>query len=88
MTPQQEIARANQAKAIIESELYVEAYNAIREQYLAAWADSPVRDSEGREEIWRLLKSLEKVHAYFTDVITTGKLARLQIEETTEETAD
>lgn len=76
-----EISRGQQAAELMEHPLLVEAFEVLRSQYLSAWETSPVRDAAGREELWRLMKSLSAVEGHLKTVAETGKLARLQVEQ-------
>jgi hypothetical protein len=77
----QEIGRGQQAAELLEHPLLVEAFEMMRSQYLSAWESSPARDAQGREELWRLLKSLSAVEGHLKTVVETGKMARLQMEQ-------
>lgn len=83
MELEQEVSRGNLAKAVLDNPIYQEAFSQLREQILQEWVDSPIRDQEGREKLWTSLKLLEKTKANLEQVMETGKLARLQIQDQT-----
>jgi hypothetical protein len=63
----------------MEHPLLSEAFATLKAQYVSAWESSPARDIQGREELWRLLKSLSAVEGHLKTVVETGKMARLQM---------
>jgi hypothetical protein len=75
----QEISRGQQAAELMEHPLLSEAFATLKAQYVSAWESSPARDIQGREELWRLLKSLSAVEGHLKTVVETGKMARLQM---------
>ena len=79
MTPEQEVRRGEQAVAVIESPIFIEAFDAIEKELTQAWQDSPARDSEAREKIWLSLKLLNRVKLQMVSVATTGQMAKQSI---------
>ena len=77
----QEISRGRQAAELLEHPLLAEAFSMLKAQYMSAWESSPARDTQGREEIWRLLRSLNAVEGHLKTVVETGKMARIQAEQ-------
>lgn len=78
MTPEQEIERGRQAKELLEHPLMVEAVQAIQSRLVQEWADSPVRDKEGREHIWRLQSALKAVMGHLRTTMESGEMASLK----------
>lgn len=78
-----EADRGRQAQDLLEHPLLQEAMEILRSEFKEAWANSPARDSEGREKLWQLHAMVGKFESHLTQVLQTGKLARLQIEEQT-----
>jgi hypothetical protein len=76
-----EASRGLRAQALIDDELLREAFQMLRTRYTNEWAESPARDSEGREKLWLMLKLLSAVDAHLSEVLTTGKLAATQLEQ-------
>jgi len=81
MDQQQEINRGQQATELLNHPLMQEAISTLRSQYQAAWEASPARDKEGREELWKLLKTLGAVEGHLKQVIETGRMATIQREQ-------
>lgn len=81
MTPEKQIYDADQARLVLENEQFGLAFKDIEQEIFQAWQTSPVRDEEGRQELFRLTKALQKVRAMLQSRLETGKLAKLQLEQ-------
>jgi hypothetical protein len=81
MSLDNEISRAQQASDVIDNPLYQEAFTLMRERLMQQWADSPARDTEGREKLWQMTKLLDGVEGHLKQIMETGKIARVQIEQ-------
>jgi hypothetical protein len=79
----EEISRGQQAAEVMDSALFREAVETLRARYQTEWESSPVRDTNGREYIWQLMKSLGAVESHLKEVMETGRLARIQNEQET-----
>lgn len=76
-----EIERARLARDVTDSPVYKEAFESYRERLLQQWADSPARDIEGRERLWLMLKTAETVQSHLAELMQTGKMAAVQLEQ-------
>lgn len=81
MDLEREISRGNQAQELLEHPLMVEALQTMRSRITEQWESSPARDKEGRESLWTMLKLLGNLEGHLKEVLETGKLARLQLEQ-------
>ncbi len=54
-----EIHLGNQAKRILEDEIFTDAVKKIEERLNQEWLASPLRDTEAREKIFLMRKMLE-----------------------------
>lgn len=77
----QEQERGRRASELLENPLLLEAIQQMRQEFQAAWINSPARDSEGREKLWHLVKLVDKLESYLRETVTTGRMASVQIEE-------
>ena len=77
-TLSQEIERGSRAKAIIEDELWVEAWEVMDSELMRVWESSQAHESVEREKIWMLVKQTKRLRSYFENVIETGKLALIE----------
>lgn len=73
--------RARQAHELAEHPLFKEALTIYRERLMQQWAESPARDTEGREKLWLMLKTAEAVERHLVELMETGKLASIQLEQ-------
>lgn len=71
-----EILEGQHAAQLLADPLLVSAFVEIEQEYTDAWLQSPVRDYEGREELYRLLKSLHAVRARIAQKVDNGKVAQ------------
>jgi hypothetical protein len=81
MDQEREVIRGNQARDLLENPLMVEALTTIRDTIRAQWESSPARDLEGREKLWVMLKLLGNLEGHLKEVLETGKLAQIQVNQ-------
>lgn len=81
MIDQKELDRQRgiNARLLLGTPLLVEAFEETRKEYLAAWEKTPVRDKEGREQIWLMVRTLDKVKGHLLTVMEGGKLAEREL---------
>lgn len=81
MTDQKELDRQRgvNARLLMETPLLVEAFEETRKEYVAAWEKTPARDREGREQIWLMVRTLDKVRGHLLTVMEGGKLAEHEL---------
>ena len=78
---QRDVARAAQAKALLENELVAEAFARLDADYLAAWRGSGPRDGEARERLWLAIQVLGKVREHLGLVVVNGRLAQAELNQ-------
>ena len=66
---------------LLESPIYKDSLSAVRSAIIETWEKCPVRDTEAQHELKLMLKLLKDLEANINQVATTGKLAKLQIEQ-------
>jgi hypothetical protein len=86
-TLERERAEGQEARRIVESEVYIKAVETIRKELLQAILDAPVRDTEAVLQIKLMILLLDKLKAQLDDVMVTGKMAELQLERDAKKTA-
>lgn len=74
-------ARATRASSLLENELYIESYQALEDQLIAAWIASDPRDTEGRERCFAQVHANRKHRDYFVSVLGNGKMAAAELKE-------
>jgi hypothetical protein len=71
----EEIARADQAKQILEHPLYVEALSTVREALIEHLLNTRVAEEVERDRLYITIKALDLVHQHIKSVLETGTLA-------------
>ena len=71
-----DIKRSDQAKRILEDEIFIEAVNKIRSELNTEWLNSDIKDSEQRENIFVMRRMLEVVLMQIQSVMETGKIVK------------
>jgi hypothetical protein len=52
----------------------------MKAEIIAAWSETPARDAEAREWVWRQYKATEKFEGLLRAYIETGKFERKSLE--------
>lgn len=74
------VIRAEEAKRLIESPMFSQAFDDTREALLEAWAGLDNPNSDHAKDLHRMVKCLEKVRKCMEEHIQTGKIAQKEIE--------
>lgn len=69
--------QGDQARQVLENEAFGRAFEAIEQEHIEAWKNSPARDREGRESLWTTVKLLHKLKGMLEAAMEDGKLARI-----------
>jgi len=72
-----EIARGQRAAELLDDPLLREAFTRMRERFTAELFDAPMRDKEGREQLWLMRKCLDAVEGQLQTVMQTGRMAMI-----------
>ena len=75
----QEINRSEEAKRILDSEMFQAAEQGVRAAIMHKWATSPIADREGQHELRLMLKLLDDLLLNFKAALNDGVLARVEI---------
>lgn len=75
----EEVSRGQEAKDILEKPLIQEFLTTIRDNLRNEFENSKALDKEGREEVWRMLKVVNEFERHFISIITTGEMAKQQL---------
>ena len=75
----QEINRSDEAKRILDSEVFQAAEQGVRSAIMHKWATSPIADKEGQHELRLMLKLLDDLLLNFKAALNDGVLARVEI---------
>lgn len=68
------ISRAQQAERLLKDPLLAESFEMVRQAILAKFEQSPVRDNEGREHLFKMLKALNDARGYLEQAVQDAKV--------------
>ena len=74
----EEVKRGEQAAVILENPVYQEAIKKVKDNIVASMATSPLGDEKTHNRLVIALQLLNQIEKQLTDVMNTGKLAKLQ----------
>jgi len=75
------VARGERAAALLRDEILQDAFTYLDEQFMQAWRQTSVNDTEARERLYYLSQALSSLQDYIQGVVTDGKLAQATLEE-------
>lgn len=78
MTNLEEIKRGDDARQILESPLYKEAVQKVRDGLINAMQQSPFGDEKTHNRLVIGLQLLNQIDKQLNDVMLTGKMAKMQ----------
>ena len=74
MTEAETLERADKARKILESPLYQEGYELVRQAIIAKWEQTPIRDRDGAHELKLMMRLLADVRANMEQAVRDGKV--------------
>jgi hypothetical protein len=77
-----EIQRGDDARIILESPLYREAIQKVKDGLISAMQQSPLGDEKTHNRLVIGLQLLGQIEKQLYDVMMTGKMAQIQAQET------
>lgn len=80
LTDQEALVLGARAQALLEDELLAAAFDHVREELINEWVNSEADDGQRREELWRQLRSLERVQQFLAHVLSNSHLIKHRIE--------
>ena len=69
--------RARQANSLLQNELFIEAFDVLKQDLLNRWSNSGSTEVEARESIWLAMRLLDKIHAHIQSIVETGDMNRI-----------
>ena len=76
MSPEEQLARAANARSLLENPLLAEAFQTIKDEVIEQWQKAPAHDVQGREKLWLTLKLLDKLQGTLRQTVEQGKVAQ------------
>ncbi|WP_157900149.1 hypothetical protein [Rhodoferax koreensis] len=80
MSLEAKIHQASRAKEVLDNEVYQQAFTDYKTEIIKQWETSPARDEDGRQRLWLMLATLNKVQSMLQTTMETGKLAAQELE--------
>ena len=78
---EEQAIRGHKAAQVLENSLVIEAFDEVRKQIIMAWEQTPARDVEAREFMFKLYQASLKFEEVFKGYVDTGKMAADQIRQ-------
>ena len=69
--------REEEAKRLLENELFVEAFDTLEKELLLSWSRSGSTEVNQRESCWLATRLLERIKAHITSIVDTGHMAKV-----------
>ena len=63
--------RARKANGLLQNELFIEAFDVLKQDLLNRWSNSGSTEVEARESIWLAMRLLDKIHAHIQSIVQT-----------------
>ena len=73
--------RARQANSLLQNELFVEAFNVLKQDLLNRWSNSGSTEVEARESIWLAMRLLDRMHSHITSIVESGRMDKILSEQ-------
>ena len=77
----EEIKRGEQAEKILSNEVYLEAFNKVKNNIVDAMQNSPLSDDVTHNRLVIALQTLTQIEKALKDIMQTGKMAKLQMQD-------
>jgi hypothetical protein len=68
--------RARHANNLLQDELFIEAFEVLKEDLMSRWSHSGSTESEARESIWLAMRLLDRLEGHFKSIVETGQMAK------------
>lgn len=79
MSPEEQARRGDEARLLLENQLFVEVFEQYEQEITDKWQESPARDQEGREKLWLTLKCLHRMRSDLQNILETGQSAKVTL---------
>lgn len=77
-----DVERAAKAEALLRDPTLVEAFDNLEANFIEAWRNTSVADTDNRERIYHLLSALQALKGQLHTVIEGGKVAQANLDNT------
>jgi len=73
--------RGAKAEALLKNSVLSDSFKSLDELYLEAWKSTSIEQEAQREKIFQMYQALQTFRGHLEEMVTTGKLASSQIEQ-------
>lgn len=73
------VKRSEEARAILESPLLVDAFKGLEDAYTAAWRATNIDDVSGREKLFLAINVVGKVRDHLSSIVSNGSVAEAEL---------
>jgi len=73
--------RGRKAEILIKDELLVEAFGELKKEFISAWQETKLGQTEERERLYNLCQSLDALKQYLENIVQNGRFADNQLNE-------
>mgnify|MGYP000299375299 CR=1 FL=1 len=80
MNLEQRLYNGDQAKLVLENEVFQQVFADLSTEITEQWKKSPARDEEGRHELWLMQSLLSKLQLMLKTTLETATLAKLELQ--------
>ena len=77
----EEIKKGEQAKKILDNQVYQEAFTTVKNNIIHAMQTSPLSDDVTHNRLVIALQTLNQIEKALTDIMQTGKMAQIQVND-------
>jgi hypothetical protein len=77
----EQVIRGHKASQVLENSLVIEAFAETRKAIMTAWEQTPARDVEAREFLFKLNQASLRFEDVFKGYIDSGKVAAAKLKE-------
>ena len=71
-------SRAAAAKRLLDDEVLAEALEDIRAEFMQSWRNTADENTDARENVWRMMKALDRITAKLESYVADGRFAELR----------
>lgn len=72
------VSRGDAARRVLDEQVVKEALAGMKAEIIRQWSETPARDAEAREWVWRHYKVCEKFEAVLKGYIESGRMAKIE----------
>ena len=69
--------REEEAKRLLQNELFVEAFDTLEKELLLSWSRTGSADVSQRESCWLATRLLERIKSHIKSIVETGHMAKV-----------